>query len=615
MSEYSGEAKYRPKRYQSIGKLFKKRVPIISWLPKYDADQAVSDLIAGVTVGLTVMPQGLAYATLAGLEPQYGLYSAFAGCIVYTVFGSCKDITIGPTALMSLMTYQQVVNKNADYAVLLCFLSGILQFIMGSLKLGVLIDFISIPVTVGFTSATSVIIAVSQLKGLLGLKFESSTFLDCLLKVYQNIGNYRLNDTILGVTSIIILLMLRKVKDIKLVGPNGKPSNKQRTIMKGLWLLSISRNALIVVACSIISYWCYRPNSEPYVILIGKVRSGLPPLKFPPFGTEINGTPVSFINMCWDLGSSIILVPVIAVLGNVAIAKAFASGNSVDATQELYCLGVCNLLGSFVSSMPVTGSFSRSAVNHASGVRTPMGGMYTGILIILSLSLLTPYFYFIPKAALAAVIISAVIFMIEYEIVKPMWKSSRKDLIPTFATFILCLGIGVELGILVGVAINIMLLLIPSARPFLHIEMKKLRTGLDYLLVTPENSLYFPAVDFMRAKTDRAAVKMGQSKLPVVVDCKHILDADFTAAKGIAGLIMDFKRRKQPLCFYNPRKSVLAVLQGVCVDEIVHCFTYDELEQTLNDINFSGNSAELKDIVHTTSQQSHETPLLNRRQH
>ncbi|XP_050421473.1 sodium-independent sulfate anion transporter-like [Adelges cooleyi] len=614
MSEYQGAAKYRAKRYQSVGKALRKRLPIVSWLPKYDTDQAVSDLIAGVTVGLTVMPQGLAYATLAGLEPQYGLYSAFAGCIVYTVFGSCKDITIGPTALMALMTYQQVIGRSSDYAVLLCFLSGILQFIMGSLKLGVLIDFISIPVTVGFTSATSVIIAVSQLKGLLGLKFESSGFLDCLTKVYQNIGNFRANDTILGVTSIVILLLLRKMKDIKLVGPNGKPSNKQRTIMKGLWLLSIARNALIVLVCSMLAYCYHSPDIEPYVTLIGNVRSGLPPLKLPPFSTVVNGKEIGFIDMCLNLGSSIILVPVIAVLGNVAIAKAFASGNSVDATQELYCLGVCNLLGSFVSSMPVTGSFSRSAVNHASGVRTPMGGLYTGLLIILALSLLTPYFYFIPKASLAAVIISAVIFMIEYEIVKPMWKSSRKDLIPTFATFVLCLTIGVELGILVGVAINIILLLIPSARPFLHIEMKKLRTGFEYLLVTPENSLYFPAVDFMRAKTDRAAIKMGQSKLPVVVDCKHILEADFTAAKGIAGLIMDFKRRKQPLCFYNPRKTVLAVLQGVCVDEIVHCFTYDELESTLNDIICTGNGSELKDIVHSSTQ-PHEMPLLNRRQH
>uniref|UniRef100_A0A2S2QQP3 Sodium-independent sulfate anion transporter n=1 Tax=Sipha flava TaxID=143950 RepID=A0A2S2QQP3_9HEMI len=427
MSEYHDDAKYRPKRYQSIGKLFKKRLPIVSWLPKYDVDQAVSDLIAGVTVGLTVIPQGLAYATLAGLEPQFGLYSAFAGCIVYTMFGSCKDITIGPTALMSLMTYQQVINRNSDYAVLLCFLSGILQFIMGSLKLGVLIDFISIPVTVGFTSATSVIIAVSQLKGLLGLNFQSSSFLDSLVKVYLNIGKFRPNDTILGVSSIVILLFLRKIKDIKLLGPNGgKPSSKQRTIMKGLWLLSISRNALIVLACSMIAYQLHSPNAEPYVTLIGNVRSGLPPLKLPPFGTEINGVTISFIDMCMDLGSSIILVPVIAVLGNVAIAKAFSSGSSIDATQELYCLGVCNLLGSFVSSMPVTGSFSRSAVNHASGVRTPMGGLYTGVLIILALSLLTPYFYFIPKAVLAAVIISAVIFMIEYEIVKPMWKSSSK---------------------------------------------------------------------------------------------------------------------------------------------------------------------------------------------
>lgn len=172
-----------------------------------------------------------------------------------------------------------------------------------------------------------------------------------------------------------------------------------------------------------------------------------------------------------------------------------ASGQIIDASQELLTLSLCNVFGSFFSSMPITGSFSRSAVNHASGVQTPLGGVYTGtyprhtknsqiiktfllgIMVILALSFLTPYFAFIPKASLAAVIICAVIFMIELEVVKPMWKSSKKDLVPTFATFLLCLAIGVEYGILVGVAINILFLLYPSARPTLYIEKKNVSTN------------------------------------------------------------------------------------------------------------------------------------------
>nr|CAD7414014.1 unnamed protein product [Timema poppensis] len=490
----------------TLRKAVRRNIPILTWLPKYNLDTFVSDLIAGVTVGLTVMPQGLAYATLAGLEPQvcgvqrcysaawgneYGLYSAFMGCFVYLFLGSCKDITIGPTALMALMTYQQVVGRNPDFAVLLCFLSGCVQLLMSVLHLGVLVDFISIPVTVGFTSATSVIIAVSQLKGLLGLSFTSSGFVDNVKKVYQQIGETRLGDTVLGGVCIVILLLLRKLKDVKLGPKDDKPSERQRVLMKILWLVSTSRNALVVIVCSVLAFTFHTSEKGLPFLLTGNVRSGLPPFGLPPFSTVIGNQSYSFVDMCSELGSSIVLVPIIAVLGNVAIAKAFASGHSVNATQELLTLGLCNILGSFVSSMPVTGSFSRSAVNHASGVKTPLGGLYTGVLILLALSLLTPYFYFIPKASLAAVIICAVIFMIEYEVVQPMWKSSResvsylavyqvhlfdskgsKDLIPTFATFLLCLMIGVEYGILVGVGINIVFLLYPSARPTIHVERK-----------------------------------------------------------------------------------------------------------------------------------------------
>ncbi|KAG8306811.1 hypothetical protein J6590_038752 [Homalodisca vitripennis] len=566
-----------PKRPSQLKKFLQRRVPIVSWLPQYSAEKAISDLIAGVTVALTLMPQGLAYAVLAGLEPQYGLYSSFMGCLVYMVLGSCKDITIGPTALLALMSYKHVITHGPDFAVLLCFLTGCVQILMGILHLGVLIDFISIPVTVGFTSATSVIIAVSQLKGLLGLKFSSSGFLDTLRQVVLNIHKARVLDSALGLSCICFLLLLRKVKDVKFTGPDGKMSDRQKVLSKTLWLFSTARNALAVVICSVVAYVCHTHGSTPFV-LTGTVRSGLPNLQWPPFSAVVNNQTLDFFDMCYELGSSIVLVPVISVLGNVAIAKAFASGDSVDATQELLTLGVCNFFGAFVSSMPVTGSFSRSAVNHASGVRTPMGGLYTGFLMLLALSALTPYFYFIPKAALAAVIISAVIFMIEYEVVKPMWRSSKKDLIPTIATFLLCLLIGVEYGILVGVVVNIILLLYPSARPYLHIEKAKTQSGGEYLLVIPDNSLYFPAVDFMRTSVGRAGIRQGSSHLPVVVDCRYILGADFTAAKGIAALIDDFNRRKQPIYFYNPRPSVLTVLKGVCLEDFVHVCTQDELD-------------------------------------
>nr|CAD7264387.1 unnamed protein product [Timema shepardi] len=630
----------------TLRKAVRRNIPILTWLPKYNLDTFVSDLIAGVTVGLTVMPQGLAYATLAGLEPQvcgvqrlysaawgnkvvvplgattrdsssycctivcqYGLYSAFMGCFVYLILGSCKDITIGPTALMALMTYQQVVGRNPDFAVLLCFLSGCVQLLMSVLHLGVLVDFISIPVTVGFTSATSVIIAVSQLKGLLGLSFTSSGFVDNVKKVYQQIGETRLGDTVLGGVCIVILLLLRKLKDVKLGPKDDKPSERQRVLMKILWLVSTSRNALVVIVCSVLAFTFHTSEKGLPFLLTGNVRSGLPPFGLPPFSTVIGNQSYSFVDMCSELGSSIVLVPIIAVLGNVAIAKAFASGHSVNATQELLTLGLCNILGSFVSSMPVTGSFSRSAVNHASGVKTPLGGLYTGVLILLALSLLTPYFYFIPKASLAAVIICAVIFMIEYEVVQPMWKSSRKDLIPTFATFLLCLMIGVEYGILVGVGINIVFLLYPSARPTIHVERKTKnleapgikpgtsgfvasssdpstteaikygsRLSKEYLMVTPGNSLYFPAVDFIRTNVGRVGVKQGSSQLPVIVDCRFILGADFTAAKGIAALIDDFHKRKQPIYFYNPSPEVVSVFKGANLEEFVHIRSEEELD-------------------------------------
>ncbi|XP_035729143.1 sodium-independent sulfate anion transporter-like isoform X2 [Vespa mandarinia] len=563
-------------RGKFIGKLVKRRIPILEWLPKYDSEKFFNDAIAGVTVGLTVMPQGLAYATLAGLEPQYGLYSAFIGAMVYVIFGSCKDITIGPTALMALMTHEYVQGRSPDFAILLAFLTGCLQLLMACLHLGVLIDFISVPVTVGFTSATSVIIVASQLKGLLGLKITSQGFLDTLIKVFQNIHQISPWDSVMSFTCIIILLSFRKMKDIKLCSDEKKAPTCQRILSKTIWMLSTARNAIIVIICSVIAYNMNTSESNNPFILT-------------------------------ELGTSIVLVPIIGVLGNVAIAKAFANGGKIDATQELLTLGICNLLGSCASAMPVTGSFSRSAVNHASGVKTPMGGLYTGVLILLALSLLTPYFYFIPKASLAAVIICAVIYMIEYEVVKLMWKSSKKDLIPMFVTFLFCLIIGVEYGILLGVGTNLIFLLYPSARPTVHVDKCTTDSGAEYLLITPGNSLYFPAVDFIKQSVGDAGVKEGSSQLPVVVDCRYVLGADFTAAKGIATLISEFNNRKQSLYFLNPRSDVVAVLKGACGEEFRYVSTQEELSYLLS----TSQDKSSRQLLEISRDKSNEPLLLN----
>jgi len=538
-----------------------------------------------------VMPQALAYAALAGLQPQYGLYSAFMGCFVYTLLGSCKDITIGPTALLSLMTYQQVFERNFDYAILLCFLTGCVMILMAALRLGVLVEFISQPVTVGFTTATSLIIVASQLKGLLGISFSSGNFLETLRMVGEHIHETRPWDATMGISSICILLFLRKVKDMYTYDKL-KPTKKELIISKALWLLSTSRNALVVLVCSTIAFVFYSNWQETPFVLTGKVKPGIPDFKLPPFGTVLGNRTVGFSEMLSDLGASVVLVPVIAVLGNVAIAKAFASGESVDATQELITLAGCNLLGSFFSSMPITGSFSRSAVNHASGVKTPMGGLYTGVMILLALGALTPYFFFIPKASLAAVIICAVIFMVEYEVIKPMWKASRKDLVPMTATLIACLFLGVEIGILLGTAINIGLLLFYAARPNIEIRKNQTANGIEYIEVIPSASIHFPGVEHLRTSLQTAA----KSKLPVVVNCSFMQSTDFTTGKGISSVVKEYRSKRQALYFYLSPPDVKHTLSELC-DNFINLSSEEKLNAALYEVRKNGCPEDVTQVV------------------
>ncbi|XP_069988281.1 sodium-independent sulfate anion transporter isoform X4 [Penaeus vannamei] len=538
------------------------RLPITQWLPTYNLEMLEGDILAGFTVGLTVIPQGIAYALVAGLEPSYGLYSAFMGCFVYTLLGSCKDITIGPTAIMAIMTHEYSGEGGPDFAVLLCFLSGIIILASGICNLGFLITFISKPVICGFTSAAAITIASSQLKGLFGLSYNSEGFLETCEKLFSHIAETKWQDLTLGICCMICLLLMRKLKDLKAVKPNAADSTGKKVFKKIIFLSSVGRNAIVVIVAGIIAFVAPENTFQ----LTKRVDGGMPSFQLPPFSTEVNNVTYSFGDMMTSVGSGVAIIPLISILESIAIASAFAGGKTIDATQEMIALGFCNILGSFVQSMPVTGSFSRTAVNATSGVRTPAGGVVTGLLVMLALAFLTPYFRYIPKATLSAMIICAVIFMVEYEMVLPIWRARKLDQLPLWGSFLTCLFWKLEYGILVGVGINLAILLYGTARPKVGVTAVMRQDGDEpaYILVEPRSGLFFPSIDHVRSVVSKAGRGMANGNLTVVVDCKHFVGVDFTAAKGIKGLCMDYEKRHQDLIFINVTPGVERGLRSIC---------------------------------------------------
>ncbi|XP_037787000.1 sodium-independent sulfate anion transporter-like isoform X5 [Penaeus monodon] len=561
------------------------RLPITQWLPKYNLEMLEGDVLAGFTVGLTVIPQGIAYAIVAGLDANYGLYSAFMGCFVYTLLGSCKDITIGPTAIMAIMTHEYSGAGGADFAVLLCFLSGLIILASGICNLGFLIMFISKPVICGFTSAAAITIASSQLKGLFGLSYDAEGFLDTCKKLFQNIAYTKWQDITLGICCMICLLLMRKLKDLKAVKPNEADSTGKKVFKKIIFLSSVGRNAIVVIVAGVIAF----AAPEGTFNVTGDVQGGMPSFKPPPFSTEVNNVTYSFGDMMASVGSGVVIIPLISILESIAIASAFAGGKTIDATQEMIALGFCNIMGAFVQSMPVTGSFSRTAVNATSGVRTPAGGVVTGVLVVLALAFLTPYFRYIPKATLSAVIICAVIFMVEYEMVLPIWRARKLDQLPLWGSFLTCLFWKLEYGILVGVGINLAILLYGTARPKVGVTAVMRQDGDEpaYVLVEPRSGLFFPSIDHVRSVVSKAGRGMASGNLTVVVDCKHFVGVDFTAAKGIKGLCMDYEKRHQDLIFINVTPGVERGLRSVC-DNLTIVTSQFELHNSLKSMESSG---------------------------
>ncbi|CAG4990763.1 unnamed protein product [Colias eurytheme] len=529
----------------------KRRLPILEWAPKYDRTNAIADLIAGITLGLTLVPQSIAYASLANLPVQYGLYSAFMGTMLYMFLGTVKEVSIGPTSLMALLTLQICRGLPIEFVVLLTFLSGCVVFIMGLLKLGFLVDIISPSVTSAFTSATAVTIIVAQLKGLLGLSFIAESLVENLSFIMKNWSSVRWTDCALGASCCTVLLSLRKLKDIK-VNP------KKYRLKKLLWMISIARNALVVGIASTVAYCTYNPEKLLFK-LSGRVEPGLPQVSLPPFSAVMNNQTLGFMEMIDHLGSGLIIVPVVMVLANIAIAKAFSPGGRIDATQEMVTLGLCNVAGSFVHAMPTCGAFTRSAVSHSSGVRTPAAGFYSGLITLLALNFLTQYFFFIPKACLSSVLICAVVFMIDINVVFNLWKGSKRELAIWFLTFMVGVWKSLELSVLVGAMAGLAVLVKDVMQSPVDMTQVKANSG-DVIRVSVRRALVYANAERFAAIVLTTASAAG---CPVLIDCSSIALCDYTATQVISRLIKKFKEMKLQLVFYSASPDSLKWLESI----------------------------------------------------
>ncbi|XP_053699102.1 sodium-independent sulfate anion transporter-like [Sabethes cyaneus] len=559
-----------------IRKQLRRRVHIVNWITSYDKEDLISDFIAGITLGLTIIPQSIAYASIAGLPSQYGLYTAFMGSLLYVIFGTVKEVSIGPTSLMALLSIQYTMDKPIEYTIMLAFLAGVVELLMGVLNLGFLVSFIPIPVTSAFTSATSLIIIGTQMKHLLGIPTAGNGFFQTLFKLSSKLTQFSGGDLLLGSFAIVFLLSLRQLTRI----PIKDDTTTGKFLKKLLWYISLSRNALIVIISSTIAYkWSASGEAVPFK-LSGHVKPGIPGFQIPIHNIETGNTTITYFEVVKDLGSGLILLPLVAVLANVSIAKAFTAGKIVDASQEMIALGLCNIVGSCFSSMPTCGAFTRSAVSHSSGVRTPLAGMYSAILTLLALSLLTPYFYFIPKTTLASVLICSVIFMIDFKIVDKLRKSSVIDTLSWFGCFSVSLFAGVEVGLLFGILISVLGLLKVWVRPDIKQNAVE-QQGFRYVKLSPETGLFFPAVDFLRTSVIKVAT---ERQVPVVIDCAAVIGLDHTSAKGLKELSKELEQVNQKLILLNLKPQLRNLLKEKKSDNL---FIYWEDEGMVSSNNNS----------------------------
>lgn len=537
------------------------RIPLVETLKGYNSRAFKGDLNAGIIVAVLLIPQAMAYAVLAGLPPVYGLYASIIPLVVYALLGSSRQLAIGPVAIVSLLVFAgvgQLAEIGSDrfiqLAILTAFGVGVVQLLMGLFRMGFLVNFLSHPVISGFTSAAAVIIAASQLGNLLGIELEGGHQIhEILMSLAANLSGLHLLTAVVGGGSILLLYLLKR------------------------WKKTFPAALTVVAAGTAITAIFNLPALG--LEIVGDVPRGLPSLESPAF-------------LFSDFQALIPLILVISLVGFVesyAVAKAVANkrGYNIDSNQELIALGGANLAGSFFQSYPTTGGFSRTAVNDLSGAKTPLASIITAALIGLTVLLLTPLFYYLPNAILAAIIIVAVIGLFDAKEMVHLWKTDRKDLAMLLVTFIATLTLGVEEGILTGVVISLIMVIYSSTTPH-YAELGRLGETKNYrnirryeeahvdrevLIYRFDSPLYFANVEHFRATLEEKMKERGEDLNLVILDASAIHQIDSTGIHMLEELIKDLQVRR--IDFY------LAGPIGPVRDQLKRCGIFESMEDSI----------------------------------
>ncbi|MCG8305936.1 MAG: solute carrier family 26 protein [Cytophagales bacterium] len=511
----------------------KEILPVFEWLPTYDKAIFKGDLWAGITVGIMLIPQGMAYAMIAGLPPIYGLYAAFVPQIIYSIFGTSRQLSVAPVAMISLLIgagISEFAAQGSDayvkLAILLAMIVGLLQLLFGLFKMGFLVNFLSQPVISGYTSSAAIIIGLSQLKHLLGIDVPSSNLIHEIFgNLASDINKSHFPTIGLGLAGIVIIFMIRKINK-SIPGP------------------------LIIVVLAIAAVYAFGLEKAG-VKIVGPVPEGLPSFILP----EIS---VAEISRLLPLA---LLISLVGFMESISISKAIQSKKRnyrVSANKELIGLGIANFTGSLFGSFPVSGGFSRTAINEQAGANTNLSSWISAVIVGLTLLFFTSFFYSLPKAVLASIIMVAVFGLIDVKSAVLLFKTNKKDFAMLLVTFLSTLVFGVQIGILTGVVLSLGLVIHRSVYPHLA-ELGKLpdtnyyrnlsrfpeaQERRDALVFRFDSELYFANINYFRDRLEQMIERKGDDLRVIVLNAQSIYALDSSAAKGLEEIVDDCRMRK-----------------------------------------------------------------------
>jgi len=566
-------------------------LPVLGWGRQYDRDTLASDLVAALIVTIMLIPQSLAYALLAGLPPEVGLYASVAPLVFYAVFGTSRVLAVGPVAVVSLMTAaaigEHAVAGSPQYwavAITLAFLSGAMLLIMGVLRLGFLANFLSHPVISGFISASGLLIAASQLKTLMGVKAEGHNFLELAQALIAQVPNIHSLTLVVGVLATAFLLWVRKGAKPLLIrlGLNAR-------LADGL----AKAGPVAAIAVTALLAWALDWKGQGLKV-VGSVPQGLPPLTLPVWDLAL-----------WQsLAVPALLISVVGFVESVSVGQTLAAKRRqrIEPDQELVALGASNLSAAFTGGFPVTGGFARSVVNFDAGAQTPAAGVYTAVGITLASLFLTPALYFLPQATLAATIIVAVLSLVDLGILKRTWAYSRTDFAAVLATLLMTLAQGVEVGLAVGVAVSLALFLYRTSRPhivevglvpgtehFRNVLRHDVATSPRLVSLRMDESLYFANARALEDRINDLVADRTEAR-HLVLQCSAINNVDASALESLEAI--DRRLRDAGMAFH------LSEVKGPVMDRLQRTEFYKHLSGKVYLSHFQAISQLAPEILH-----------------